>query len=254
MGGSGTATSDPDIALSCFCWAWPHPVGAEGRHGNASGRQFPSPTLTRVTASQEGDVPPARIGHAAVTLASSALAPTPSQTSSSIFVFGGEASGPNAASCSEDETAAATYPKLADVYEGCPKGSSGLLVWRALTPTRVRSPPDSTEPPESDVARDVPPPMAFHASCAASIRGSCDADSADGDGNGTEKALLVHGGRGHNSEMLADLWAFVPGRLSKFLLQGEGEGGQGDTENSKGGCGGGVRATGWQLLQPQGEG
>lgn len=250
MGGLGPTSNDPDIALGCLCWSWPSPVGPEGHPGKTSGRQVCSPTLTRATPSQEGDVPTARIGHAAVVLPSSPLAPTPSSTSSSIFVFGGEASSPSAATCCGVESAPAEYPKLADVYEGSPKGASGVLVWRALAPAGVRSQRDLAETTESDAVRDTPAPMAFHASCAASVRGSREADNGGGDSDDIEKVLLVHGGRDSHSELRADLWAFFPSRLSKLSLKGS-ERGQGDNDESNGGCG---TATGWQRLNPQGQG
>jgi len=170
-------------------------------------------------------------------------------TSSSIFVFGGEASCPSAAACSGgDESAPAEHPTLADVYEASPKGTSGILVWRALTPAGVRCPGGLKDTTESDPVRDTPAPVAFPASCAASVRGSCEAENGGGNSDGIEEALLVHGGRDQRSELLADLWAFFPSRLSKCLLQVGGEGGQ---EGNEDGCG---TATGWQRLNPQGEG
>lgn len=265
VGGSGAANNDPDIALECFSWSSSSQCSGEGQRqlcdnagkggGTATANHTiaaaPSATIAPVSsstgpvagpalvcmpASQEGDVPAARIGHAAVAL-------TTSPTSSgrpSILVFGGEASNPGDP----------LYPKFADVYEATPKARSGDLVWRALTPPRVPTPRKSTSiDTEPHIAHDVPAPVAFHAFCAASVCGA-----GDGDGSsGTERALLIHGGMNQSSELLADLWAFFPGRLSSTASSGGGatrEGGDGASVNSSyDGA-----TTGWNRLQPQGEG
>ena len=278
MGGSGTASNDPDIALGCFCWSSPqHPVGERRRQScvgacnNSSdsaaadhivaaapsatitpiryASPAPDPVLVRVTASQEGDVPAARIGHSAVTLPNPSPRSPPSSrtTSTSIFVFGGEAANPSTAD--DNGSGPPSHPKFADVYEATPKTPSGTLVWRALTPPRVPAPRDPTTiDTEPIVTHDFPAPVAFHASCSASV---CGAEGGNRSG-GTERALLVHGGINQSSEMLADLWAFVPTRRSNASSNdgvvdgGDGSGAYGNSN--------GDGTTGWELLQPQGEG
>lgn len=272
MGGSGTTTNDPDIALGCFSWSSSPASAVEGQrqlcdtdcssrdaaavtdHSVAaapsatvlpisSAQHVPVPALVRVSTSQEGDVPPARIGHAAVTLTTSSLRSPPLSRLNSIFVFGGEASNPS--TCDEDGSGPPVYPKYADVYEATPKATSGALIWRALSPPRAVSPRDPTIP-DSEPHVAFPAPVAFHASCAASV---C-VGGGGNSGSGTERALLIHGGKNQSSELLADLWAFFPGRLSKVASNGGGavvEGGDGGSVNSD-------QTTGWERLQPQGEG
>lgn len=278
MGGSGTTSNDPDIALGCFSLSSsPHSIGA-GRQQSCTSTcnssdsaaadhtvaaapsatispiphasSAPGPILVRATASQEGDVPVARIGHSAVTLPhpSGRSPPSSRSTSTSIFVFGGEAANPSTED--EDGPEPPWYPKFADVYEATPKHPSGTLVWRALTPPRTPTPRDpTTTDAEPHVAHDFPAPVAFHASCAASVCGTGGGNSS----GGTERALLVHGGINQGSELLADLWAFVPARRSKASSNGgavEGGDGGGSVNSDSNGD----RTTGWELLQPQGEG
>lgn len=265
MGGSGTASNDPDIALRCFGWSSPRNSAGTGqqqqfchsacRSGDKAAADHavapapsatiacipspspaPGPVLVRVIASQEGDVPAARIGHAAITLTNPSFRAPLSSTSALIYVFGGEA--PNPSTADEDGPGPRLYPKFADVYEATPKATSGTLVWRALTAPNVPTPQDPTAvDTEPHVAYDFPAPVAFHASCAASVRGA-------------ERALLVHGGISQRSELLAELWAFFPARLSSSNgAEAAGEGGDGGSVHSNG-----ERTTGWERLQPQGEG
>lgn len=163
------------------------------------------------------------------------------------------------------------YPKLADVYEGTPKSPFGTLVWRSLTSSKTQPPRDPSTidtiggsgnggnaTTDSDAVVHVPAPMAFHASCAALLRGSSSGGDSSGDGRsgdssscGAEQALLVHGGMNRSSELLVDLWAFFPSRLSKVASGGTGGGGD---VGSAGGNSDRDRTTGWERLLPQGEG
>ncbi|CAM9325983.1 unnamed protein product, partial [Laminaria digitata] len=74
----------------------------------------------------------------------------------------------------------------------------GTLVWRALSTGPPRDTNDAGGVGEAlDVDKpDVPFPMAFHAACAASVRG--------------KEAIVVHGGMNQSSELLGDLWALFP--------------------------------------------
>lgn len=278
VGGSGASTSDPDIALACFSWSSsPHSSGEAQQQScnsacnsndaaavdDAVAAAAPSATISRklptssvprsafgrVSASQEGDVPAARIGHAAVTLPSSSQRPTASSRPTSIFVFGGEASNPSTAH--ENGSGRPVCRKFADVYEATPKAASGTLVWRALTPARVPTPRDPTAiDAEPHVSLDYPAPVAFHASCAACVSGT-----SGGGSSGTERALLIHGGINQSSELLGDLWAFFPARLSHAASNGRGGAGEGgDAGRSVNTNSNGDRTTGWERLQPQGEG
>lgn len=238
--------------------------------------QVSAPTLARITASQEGDVPTARIGHAAVTLTkcpSSSPPPSPSRFSS-IFLFGGEAPTPSTSGSTDEGSIPLLYPKLGDVYEGTPKSPSGAtMVWRLLSPPGMMQTPRD-EPADagggrggnggnattidSDADVDVPPPMAFHASCAALVRCSNNGGGGDYSGDGSsaaEEALLVHGGMDQSSELLTDLWAFFPSRLFKVASEETGGGGvRGEGTSRIVGNSGGDWATGWEKLTPQGEG
>lgn len=233
----------------------------------------PFPALARITASQEGDVPISRIGHAAVTLVDPSRAPL----LSSIYLFGGEASNPTPArnGCGGSPV----YPKLGDVYEATPKSGSAALVWRVLTlPDKVQSPPEASTTTkktggsngngneaatELGAAPIVPPPMAFHASCAACVPGSGSMRDPSGDkgsgdsGGGVERAMLIHGGLNQTSELLGDLWAFLPGRLSSADggggERGDGAAGSGDV-GSVGSNGDANRMARWERLLPEGEG
>lgn len=300
VGGSGTKTSDPDIALELFSWSSPCLSGAEGEKlhepssgtfdnsnaaedkpvasapaspatitslGSSTPGAVSAPTLVRVTASQEGEVPTARIGHAAVTLTQPPSSPPASSSRpSSIFLFGGEA--PIASNCADEGSRSPGYPKLGDIYEGTPKGPSGTLVWRSLTSSLTQTPQNSTATEAigasgnggnvttaPDIVIDVPAPMAFHAFCAALVRGSSGGSSGDGNSDANvEQALLVHGGINQNLELLEDLWAFFPSRLSKLASGGQSGVVRGGDATSVDSNGGGVRATGWERLLPQGNG
>lgn len=165
--------------------------GASGSSNSLPGGLVEITTVDGVT--QEGQVPPARIGHAAVV----------DSSRSAIFVFGGEVAS---------TTVAASLPlfaKLSDVYEGVPKDSkpgrlSGItLTWRSLaepaSSTSVSAVGDPTAASNSRTnvvvtGTHAPPPMAFHAACTASMN--------------DEWAMIVHGGIDQNSCLLGNLWAF----------------------------------------------
>lgn len=319
VGGSGNNTTDPDITLELYSWASPPLLRTEGgkqhhqpcsgtyEHSNAGADgtvapeptsattitlpastapgRAPAPTLARMTASQQGEVPSARIGHAAVTLTrpppSSSSLPSPSRLSS-IFLFGGESPTPSTAASTDEGYKSLVYPKLGDVYEGTPQSPSGTtLVWRSLSPPVMQTPREdpadtsggsgnggnvgnggnatATDP---DANIDAPAPIAFHASCAALVRGSSSgggggSGDCDGDGSsGAEEALLVHGGMDQSLELSADLWAFFPSRISnKIPSEGTGGGGvRGENASSAACNSGGDWATCWERLTPQGEG
>lgn len=164
---------------------------ASGSSNSLPGGLMGITTVDGVT--QEGQVPPARIGHVAVV----------DSSRSAIFVFGGEVAS---------TTAVASLPlfaKLSDVYEGIPRDStpgrlSGTtLAWRALAEpapsTNISAVGDPTA--ASNGRKNVvvpgaqtPPPMAFHAACTASMN--------------NEWAMIVHGGIDQNSCLLENLWAF----------------------------------------------
>lgn len=228
VGGSATRKNDPDITLGSYILLSLSGDGpTEPRQqckgttlSNAAGtNRSPEHVTIGVTnavaavtnskhtgaSSQEGDVPAARIGHAAV------VSPR-----STIIIFGGEASTPPlsapAPTLAPDPVPTPVNgqslpPKLSDVYEGAPKEPLGTTItWRALinpaeltistggegkadaTGGRGMS---TTTPP----TRNTPGPRAFHAACSALIRG--------------EWAMVVHGGVGDGpAGLLEDLWAF----------------------------------------------
>ncbi|CAM9945143.1 unnamed protein product [Scytosiphon promiscuus] len=272
LGGSGTTTSDPDIALQLFSWSAPssseHPDGVSKKGTTAATASAPAgtslatrtfttapvaPVLKRLVSSQEGDVPAARIGHAAVTLVDPAS--STSIRPARIVLFGGEASNPTPASSAEDGSGYVVHLKLGDVYEATAKCPSGTLVWRALavhsavldTPREASTATakvlggvkNGLAPIESEDAPKEPSPMAFHASCAAPV-------SSGGSSGDTELAMLIHGGIDQSSKLLGDLWAFFPGEVGvESEASNVGRGGSRD-------CGG--RAAGWERLQTEGEG
>lgn len=292
MGGSGTATSDPDISVGLFSWSSPSLSRAGGRGEQHDGisktkqtaATAPAPTgaslatrditgssvapvLTRLVASQEGDIPAARIGHAAVTMVDPAS--SSSSRPASIILFGGEASNPTPATSTDDDSGSLVYPKLDDVYEGIPKAPSGTLVWRALpfqravseTP-REASPATTAKvgggakngvaPIDSEDVPLVPSPMAFHASCAALVSSSGKSSSNSiGD---AEPAMMIHGGMDESSQLLGDLWAFFPARRSEGLPPGEKGAAEASDVGRRGSSGASVITTGWERLQPEGEG
>lgn len=236
MGGSTTSKEGPDVALGAYTLSRSNGPQGTTRTQTQPGESARTPegssineaaaavlattpiadggsntadaraVLTRCnTVSQAGDIPTARIGHAAVVV-------DPAQPK--IILFGGEA-------CIRND--GGEYPKLCDVYEGTPTEPSGTLVWRALSePPRENHTPEVPAVGESDVAPDAPVPMAFHAACAASVRG--------------EEAVVVHGGMNQSSELLGDLWAFFP----RSTL--------GDGDHGNGG-----ESICWERLQPEGE-
>lgn len=182
MGGLTSRKNDPDIALRMFTWSSPGcPIGNEGKQNGE--RENPElgtaiPTLASMCASQEGNIPVVRIGHAAVV----------NSSGTAIFLFGGE---------THSTTTVRSSSKLSDVYEGTPKEPSGTLVWRALIDPgpMVTSADDEANPVGGKVSSpDAPAPTAFHAACACLVRG--------------EWAMVVHGGLSQSSELLTDLWAF----------------------------------------------
>lgn len=208
IGGSTTSKDGPDIALGAYRWS---PSGGPHHHGTASSEGQPDETstpigeggniaaaaaavvLTNCKVSQIGDIPTARIGHAAVVVVHPAA-------QSKIILFGGEA-------CIRADGG---YPKLSGVYEGTPSEPTGTLVWRALA-----GPPGETENVEAVVGEavgdepDGPVPMAFHAACAASVR--------------DKESIVVHGGMDQSSELLGDLWALS--LRSKLSNTSQGHGG-----------------------------
>lgn len=193
VGGSATRRTDPDIALGVCTWSSPACLeepssGGEGQqHSNDNnsntttaadgGGVAPTTTVTSIVytgAPQEGDVPSARIGHAAVVHTSR----------SAIVLFGGE---------SASAAAGPSPTKLPGVYEGSPREPSGKLVWRALIDPASG---ENTNLNTGEVAsaHDAPTPLAFHAACVASVR--------------DEWAMIVHGGIDGSSSLSGDLWAF----------------------------------------------
>lgn len=219
VGGSATRKNDPDITLgSCSRSS----LSGDGR---TEPQQCNDTTISNATSanrslvhaavavtnaaaavasskhigpcSQEGDVPAARIGHAAV------VSPR-----STIIIFGGEACTPSPpAPAPAPVNGQSLLPKLSDVYEGAPKEPSGTTIaWRALIDpagstisTGGEGKADSTGgrgmSTTTSTTRDTPGPRAFHAACSALIRG--------------EWAMVVHGGVGEGAAgLLEDLWGF----------------------------------------------
>ena len=192
IGGTATKRGDPDISLSVYNYWWSRPeippcesYGERQPDDNDSARINHTAAAIRSStaraefattygAFQEGDIPPARIGQAAVV--------NPSR--SSIIVFGGETTS---------AVAGVPFAKLSDIYEGVPKEPSGTLVWRSLLSGDER-PDDGDGGTTCAAAAETPAPVAFHAACAVSIRG--------------EWAMIVHGGVDQNTALLGDLWAF----------------------------------------------
>lgn len=152
-------------------------------------------------------------------------------------------------------------------------------MWRVLTlPAKVPSPPEASTTTkktggsngngndaatELGAAPTIPPPMAFHASCTACVPvsgsfGDPSGDKGSGESaGGIERAMLIHGGLNQTSELLGDLWAFFPGRLSSVDGEG-GERGEGAPGNgnvgSVGSNGDANRMARWERLLPEGEG
>lgn len=152
-------------------------------------------------------------------------------------------------------------------------------MWRVLTfPAKVQSPSEASTTTkntggsngngndkitELGAAPIIPPPMAFHASCAACVPGSGSFSDPSGEkgsgesGGGIERAMLIHGGLEQTSELLGDLWAFFPGRLPSVEREG-GERGEGAAGNggvgSVGSNGDANRMARWERLLPEGEG
>lgn len=234
MGGSAAATDrrrDPNIFLDVYECTWSDPadtppteetgkecgggpdninVAAEAADQTATAPVLAaSTTLNRASGSlveitavdgvtQEGEVPPARIGHAAVV----------DSSRSAIFVFGGEVASISATA------SLPLFAKLSDVYEGVPKDSNlgrltgTTLAWRALaepaSSTSVSTVGDPTAASNGKTSIAVaeaqaPAPMAFHAACTASMN--------------DEWVMIVHGGIDQTSRLLGDLWAFHRRRL-----------------------------------------
>lgn len=211
VGGSPPRNSGPDISLGLCSWSLSGRPCLPSR-GNGPNESIPTENtvdeeaatvtvLANTGACQEGDVPSARIGHSAIA----------DLSRSTIILFAGESLIPSTNG---------SYPKLSDVYEGTPKEPSGALVWRALIDSKVANAEGSNLQ-----APDTPAPMAFHATCAACVRG--------------ERAMLVHGGMDEGMELLGDIWAFF---LTTELGDGD-HGKDGDTTGFS-----------WERLVPEGAG
>lgn len=241
MGGY-TAKADPDIALGLSRWSSSLKTHQDDVAGNE--RKLPTNTAppeaclqgdalkaaavaarsttdgevlaANVSGSQEGDIPAARIGHAAVV----------GSAQRTIILFAGQTPG---------DAFNGHCQKLADVHEGTLKDpSSATLVWRILSHPRSSAIADSlandSTPNGVDSPENAPPPMAFHASCAASVQGNW--------------AMLVHGGMDEKSELLGDLWAL---RLQSEITDGGRKNG-GDNDGSR------RPGFSWERLNPEGAG